>query len=132
MAGSLVLGVYHPSGPVGVAHVISDFATFAYLSDVVIDEAHRGGGPGQWLVDAILSHPRLEGLRRWLLVTADGHGLDRRFGFAPLADPHSYLERVQRDARGRSGEQAVKYLGRRTEPDFELPGRTQNRLSSAK
>lgn len=95
---SLCFGVHHPSGQVGFARVITDKATFAYLADVFILEPHRGQGLAKRLVQAILQHPELQGLRRFLLATRDAHGLYRRFGFAELAKPASVMEILRPNA----------------------------------
>jgi GNAT superfamily N-acetyltransferase len=77
---------------VGLARVITDRATFAYLCDVFIAEDVRGEGLGKWLIETILAHPDLQGLRRWMLATADAHGLYRQFGFSELAAPERWME----------------------------------------
>jgi GNAT superfamily N-acetyltransferase len=79
---------------VGFARVISDCATFAYLADVFVVESHRGRGLGKTLMAAILAHPSLQGLRRWLLATRDAHDLYTKFGFTPLAAPDRFMERL--------------------------------------
>ncbi len=90
---SLCFGLYHRARQVGFARVITDRATFAWLADVfVLDEA-RGQGLGKWLVETILAHPDLQGLRRWVLATKDAHSLYSRFGFAPLKRPERWMER---------------------------------------
>ena len=92
---SLVFGVYHDTGAlVGLARVVTDHATFAYLCDVLIDEAHRGDGLGTWLVKTIAAHPDLQGLRRWMLVTRDAHGLYEKIGFTAVGAPERYMERT--------------------------------------
>lgn len=78
---SLCFGIYHRDGQVGFARVITDYATFAYLADVFIEETHRGAGLGVWLVGTVLGHPGLAGLRMISLGTRDAHGLYERFGF---------------------------------------------------
>jgi GNAT superfamily N-acetyltransferase len=78
---SVCFGVYRGDEQVGFARVVTDRATFAWLADVYILAEHRGQGLSKRLVAAILEHPELQGLRRWLLGTADAHGLYRRFGF---------------------------------------------------
>ena len=83
---SLCFGIYHRDGQVGFARVITDCATFAYLADVFIEEAHRGTGLGKWLVGTILGHPGLAGLRMISLGTRDAHGLYGRFGFVRVKD----------------------------------------------
>lgn len=75
-----------------VARVISDCATFAYIADVFVDEAHRGKGLGKLLMQAMMTHPDLQGLRRWSLATRDAHGLYRQFGFSEIAHPERLME----------------------------------------
>lgn len=101
---SLCFGVYEDSQQVGFARVISDFATYAYVADVFIVEAYRGRGLGTFLMECIVKHPQLQGLRRWSLVTRDAHGLYKRFGFQPLAKPENYMEIVDRGVYERSKE----------------------------
>ena len=93
---SLNFGVYRSEEQVGFARVVTDRATFAYLADVFVLEAHRGQGLGKWLVEVVLSHPDLQGLRRWMLATRDAHDLYRRYAFTELARPAIFMER--RDA----------------------------------
>jgi GNAT superfamily N-acetyltransferase len=78
---SICFGVYRGDEQVGFARVVTDRATFAWIADVYIESDHRGNGLGKRLVAAVLGHPDLQGLRRWMLGTADAHGLYRRFGF---------------------------------------------------
>jgi N-acetylglutamate synthase-like GNAT family acetyltransferase len=92
IANSLCWGVYHTSGQVGFARVISDKATFAYLCDVFISEGHRGKGLSKALVAAILAHPDLQGLRRWMLVTVDAQHLYEQFGFKVVPQPERHME----------------------------------------
>ncbi|MDW8464872.1 MAG: GNAT family N-acetyltransferase [Chloroherpetonaceae bacterium] len=94
---SLCFGVYEmwPDGArkqAGFARVISDFATFAYLSDVFILEEYRGRDLSMLLLEKIMSHPDLQGLRRWLLVTTYAHGLYEKFGFSAPAHPEKFME----------------------------------------
>lgn len=91
---SLVFGVYADDEQVGFARVVTDYATFAYLADVFVLEAHRGRGLGKWMMEVIISHPRLQGFRRWMLATRDAHELYRRFGFAELERPEIFMEIV--------------------------------------
>ena len=87
LENSLVFGLYDPEGKqAGFARVVTDRAVFAYLADVFVVDGHRGRGLGTWLVETVLSHPDLQGMRRIALGTRDAHGLYTRFGFAP-ADP---------------------------------------------
>jgi GNAT superfamily N-acetyltransferase len=97
IAGSLCFGVYDEGRQVGFARVITDRATFAYLADVFVLESHQGRGLGTWLVQVIVAHPDLQGLRRFALATRDAHGLYSRFGFAPLAAPDRHMEIVRPD-----------------------------------
>ncbi len=88
----LVFGVYDNARQVGLARVISDYTTFAYLCDVCIHEDYRGQGLGKWLVETVLAHPDLQGLRRWTLATQDAHGLYEQFGFSPLSNAERWME----------------------------------------
>lgn len=87
-------GVYDGRRQVGFARVITDRATFAYLSDVFILDSHRGRGLGTCLMEAVLQHPDLQGLRRWMLATQDAHPLYRKAGFTGLAHPDRFMELV--------------------------------------
>jgi N-acetylglutamate synthase-like GNAT family acetyltransferase len=89
---SLCFGMYRDKKQVGFARVISDFATYAYVGDVFILEPERGNGLGKWLMECVISDPRLQGLRRWSLVTRDAHGLYAQFGFTPLSAPERHME----------------------------------------
>jgi len=89
--GSLCFGVFHGDKQVGVARVITDAATFAYLCDVFIDESYRGRGLGKWLMETILGHESLQGLRRFALTTKDARGLYSQYGFAPLPIPERWM-----------------------------------------
>lgn len=89
---SLCFGVFDAGGAqVGFARVITDTATFAYLCDVFILDAYRGRGLGRWLLQTLLDHPSVQGLRRFLLATRDAHGLYARFGFTELAEPQIFM-----------------------------------------
>jgi GNAT superfamily N-acetyltransferase len=94
VAGSMPFGVYADDGSqVGFARVVTDRATFAWIADVYIEDGHRGHGLGKRLVASILEHPELQGLRRWLLATADAHGLYRQFGFDSVVRPERFMAR---------------------------------------
>ncbi len=89
---SLVFGMYSPTGDqAGFARVVTDRARFAWLADVFVLESHRGVGLGVWLIETVLAHPDL-GAVRFVLGTADAHGLYARFGFEP-ADPGRIMDR---------------------------------------
>lgn len=90
---SLVFGLYCGRTQIGFARVVTDEATVAYLTDVFVVAEERNNGLGQWLVETILADPRLQRLRRWLLVTRDAENLYRRCGFAELQPGMTYLER---------------------------------------
>ena len=92
---SLPFGVYRADGrQVGFARVVTDRATFAWLADVFVVPEERGRGLSKWLVECVLAHPELQGLRRWILATRDAHGLYRRYGFAePDNQKTTYMEK---------------------------------------
>ena len=93
LAHSLCFALLNGDRQIGLARVISDHATFAYLADVFVLPEYRGKGLSKWLVECIISHPELQGLRRWMLATLDAHGLYEKFGFTPLKKPEMFMER---------------------------------------
>jgi GNAT superfamily N-acetyltransferase len=97
IANSLCFGVFHRDRQVGFARVITDKAAFAYLADVYILAEHRGKGLSRRLMEAIVGHPDLQGLRRMLLATRDARALHAKFGFRPLAAPDRIMEIHQAD-----------------------------------
>ena len=95
LQNSLVFGVYDGKKQIGLARVISDYTIFAYLCDVFIHEEYRGHGLGKWLMETVMGHPDLQGLRRWVLATSDAHGLYRQFGWNVIANPENWMERFR-------------------------------------
>jgi len=89
---SLCFSVYEHEKQIGFARVISDYTTFAYLADVFIIEEYRNKGLSKWLMECIVNHPDLQGLRRWVLATRDAHGLYAQYGFTPLSIPERWME----------------------------------------
>lgn len=92
IASSLCFGLLQGSNQIGFARVVTDRATYAYLCDVYVLEEFRGKGLGVWLMECVMSHPDLQGLRRFSLATRDAHGLYKKFGFAELKKPQSQME----------------------------------------
>jgi GNAT superfamily N-acetyltransferase len=93
LRGSLSIGAYDAQGAqVGLVRLISDYATFCYVCDVYVLEAHRGHGLSKAMMAMAMEHPRLQGLRRWSLVTNDAHGLYEQFGFTALKTPERFME----------------------------------------
>jgi len=112
--GSICFGIYHapqstPGQPpqstsgqtnqstsgqtqVGFARIITDYATIAYLGDVFVIPSHRGRGLSKWMIQQVMTHPNLQGLRRWVLLTADAHELYRKFGWVSIPHPEKYME----------------------------------------
>ena len=101
IAGSIAFGLYEAGEQVGFARVISDLATYAYLADVFVVEHRQGRGLGDWLVESILRHPQLQGLRRFALITRDAGPLYARHGFRESAHPSGYMEIVDREVYSR-------------------------------
>jgi GNAT superfamily N-acetyltransferase len=97
VANSLCFALLHGKAQVGFARVVTDTATFAYLCDVYILEDHRGKGLGKWLMECVMAHKSLQGLRRFSLATRDAHGLYRPFGFRELTKPDSAMEILRPD-----------------------------------
>lgn len=93
---SLCVGLYTAAGEqVGLVRVVTDFATFAWLADVFVLEAHRGRGLSKAMMRAVMAHPDLQTVRRLTLATRDAHGLYAQFGFTPLATPETQMEKRQ-------------------------------------
>ena len=98
LANSLCVGAYATDGgQIGLARFVTDFATFCYVCDVYVLEAHRQRGIAPALITFAVRHPRLQGLRRWNLVTRDAHGLYAPHGFKPIARAERYMERLDSD-----------------------------------
>ncbi len=102
LANSLCFGLFEGGRQIGFARVVSDRATFAYLADVYVLEERRGRGLATWLMECVLAHPELQGLRRWALVTRDAHALYRKFGFVTPPHPERWME-ISRPGLYRSG-----------------------------
>jgi GNAT superfamily N-acetyltransferase len=92
IANSLCFSLYEGDDQVGFARVVTDRATFAYLADVFVLPSHRGRGLAKLLMEAVVAHSDLQGLRRWVLATRDAHGLYARYGFTPLQAPDRFME----------------------------------------
>ena len=98
ISNSICFGLYTEGQQIGFARVVTDKATFAYLGDVFILSEFRGRGLSKWLMEVIISHPDLQGLRRWILATRDAHKLYRKFGFDALKFPERWMEKAAPDA----------------------------------
>jgi N-acetylglutamate synthase-like GNAT family acetyltransferase len=105
---SLSFGIYHGNRQVGCARTVTDRATFAYLADVFMLEPYRGRGLSRWLMECIVSHPDLQGLRRWMLATRDAHKLYAQYGFIPVQKPDRWMERHNPDVYAWSSTEKVK------------------------
>ena len=93
---SLCIGGYTAGGDqIGLVRVVTDYATFAWICDVYVLEAHRGRGLSKAMLRAVLSHPELRTVRRFTLATRDAHGLYAQFGFVPVAKPEAQMEKRQ-------------------------------------
>ncbi len=93
---SMAFGVYlqqeNELSQVGFCRIISDLATYSYLADVFVLEEYRGKGLSKLLMETVLKHPDLQGLRRWVLATADAHGLYAQYGFTSLDKPENFMQ----------------------------------------
>jgi ribosomal protein S18 acetylase RimI-like enzyme len=89
---SIAVGVYSGRTQLGFARVVTDLTTYAYLTDVIVSESARGQGIGSWIVEAIVGHPDLQGLRRIALLTRDAQALYARFGFTTDMPVSTYME----------------------------------------
>jgi GNAT superfamily N-acetyltransferase len=98
--GSLCFSLLQGGQQIGFARVITDRATIAYLGDVFVLPEFQGRGLGKWLIECVTTHPQLQGLRRWVLLTKDAHDLYSRYGFTPVARPDRYMELHDPDVYG--------------------------------
>jgi GNAT superfamily N-acetyltransferase len=103
VAHSLNFGLYFKAQQIGYARVISDFSSIAYLGDVYVLPDFRGQGLSKWLVQTVMAYPELQGLRRWILSTADAHGLYKQFGWLPVAYPERWMEVHNREVYIKAG-----------------------------
>ena len=95
---SICFGLYDGDKQIGFARVVSDKATFAYIGDVFVLDEYRGRGLSKWLMQVIVDHPELQGLRRWVLATKDAHGLYAQFEFSELRHPDRWMEKTAPNA----------------------------------
>ncbi|KLK95052.1 hypothetical protein AA309_00190 [Microvirga vignae] len=106
VANSLCFALRDAAGDLrGFARVVTDRATFAYLCDVFVCASTRGQGAGKVLMSAIMEHPELQSLRRWMLATRDAHGLYAQYGFSPLENPERLMARLDQDIYARLSSQ---------------------------
>jgi GNAT superfamily N-acetyltransferase len=98
MKHSFCVGVFHNGLQVGFARFVTDYAVFAYMADVYVEETHRGQGLGKRMMDTLMGQPWIKGLRRMTLGTKDAHGLYAQYGFRPIAHPERLMEIVQHAA----------------------------------
>ena len=96
LQNSLCFGLFDGAKQIGLMRVVSDMTIFAYLCDVFVQEDYRGQGLSKWLLSCVMSHPDLQSIRRWILLTRDAHGLYRQFGFTELKAPERYMEKDKR------------------------------------
>ena len=94
LRNSRCFGLYDASNgrQIGLTRVVTDYATFAWVCDVIVDEEYRGNGLGIWMMETVLADPQLRGVRRWTLATRNAHRLYARIGFIPLAKPGNWME----------------------------------------
>lgn len=89
---SLNFGLFHNDKQIGFARIISDFSTIAYLGDIYVLDSYRGQGLSKKLMDTVIEHPNLQGLRRWILLTSTADWLYEKYGFTKLPKPELYME----------------------------------------
>ena len=89
---SLCFGLFHGKKQIGFARIVTDYSTYAYLCDVYVLKKYQSRGLGKWMIEKVVDHPELQGLRRFQLVTRDAHGLYKRFGFKRVASPDYHME----------------------------------------
>ncbi|MCH9675363.1 MAG: GNAT family N-acetyltransferase [Gammaproteobacteria bacterium] len=95
---SVCLSLFDAQRQIGFARVITDRAVFGYVEDVFVSSQYRGNGLGQWLMECLLSHPVVSGLKKLMLATEDAQLLYQKYGFAPVAHPEMVMERYNRES----------------------------------
>lgn len=93
LENSICFSLFHKEIQIGLIRVITDYATFAYLCDVIIAEEYRHRGLGVWFLECVFKYPDLQNLRRWCLATKDAHEFYKKFGFNNLSKPERFMER---------------------------------------
>lgn len=108
---SLNFGLFHNTRQIGFARVISDFSTIAYLGDIYVLENYRGQGLSKKIMDGVMTHPDLQGLRRWILLTSTADWLYEKYGFNKIPSPNMYMENYNPDVykTGRYTQKEQKY-----------------------
>lgn len=101
---SLNFGLFHKEKQIGFARVISDLSTIAYLGDIYVLEDYRGQGLSKKLMDSVMNHPDLQGLRRWILLTSTADWLYEKYGFRKLPNPEIYMELYNPEVYRSNGE----------------------------
>ncbi len=91
---SLCFGLFERETQIGFARVVTDYTTFAYICDVFVLESHQGKGLGTWLMQCVMQHPEMQGLRRCQLITRDAHTLYEKVGFRSLSKAERHMERT--------------------------------------
>jgi GNAT superfamily N-acetyltransferase len=104
---SLCFGLFDDGKQIGLARVITDQATHAWLADVFIVETCRGQKLGVWLMECVRAHPALQNLRRFMLATRDAHALYRKFGFTEVNAPQNLMEIVRPNVYQRTEEKGA-------------------------
>lgn len=94
LENSLCFSLFHEDKQIGLIRVITDYTTFAYLCDVIIDERFRGSGLGRWFLQSVLEYPDLKNLKRWCLFTRDAQEFYKKLGFKNLDNPIRFMEKL--------------------------------------
>lgn len=89
---SLNFGLFYKDKQIGFARVISDFSTIAYLGDIYVLDSYRGQKLSKKIMEVVMQHPNLKGLRRWILLTSTAEWLYEKYGFNKLPKPELYME----------------------------------------
>lgn len=92
LKNSLCFSLFEEDKQIGLIRVITDYATFAYLCDIIIDEKYRHKGLGIWFLECVFKHPELQNLRKWSLTTKDAHEFYKKLGFNHLSNPGFSME----------------------------------------
>jgi len=90
---ALVAGAFLTDGTqIGFVRVISDKTRFAYILDVIVEDAYQKMGIGQAMMKYILAHPDLKDVYQWFLVTSTAQGFYKKLGFKEFSAPEKWME----------------------------------------
>lgn len=97
---SYCIGILKDGKQIGYARFVTDYAIFAYLADVFVEEGHRGIGLSKKMMDILMELDWVKGLRGVMLATLNAHGLYEQYGFGVHKNPERVMALARPDIYG--------------------------------